>query len=86
MYKQRSNKVSKIMNYISQNIIEALRTKGLDEAYLADKTNRLKDLTKDESLVWACQYLDDEALAIFGERLGVNAKDLRTVGIVFSQI
>lgn len=74
------------MNYIAQNIIEALRAKGLDEAYLYDKAERLKGQNKDESLVWACQYLDDEALAIFGERLGVTAKDLRTVGIVFSKI
>ncbi|KAA8734885.1 hypothetical protein F4V57_03765 [Acinetobacter qingfengensis] len=75
------------LNYVAHLIIESFRENGLDEPYIAEKTQQfLSHQSKGDSLYWACNFLDRKNLATFAEKLGVTVDMLRVTAKVLSKI
>lgn len=75
------------LNYVAHLIIESFRENGLDEPYIADKAHQfLQHENKEQSLAWACNYLDRKNLATFAEKLEVTVDMLRVTAKVLSKI
>lgn len=75
------------LNFVAYTIICAFKETGLDEAYIQEKTNMfLQHHNKEQSLAWACNYLDNKNLKIFALKLGVTTEMLRITAKVLSKI
>lgn len=75
------------LDHVAHKIILSFQESGLDEAYIADKVNRLhKNKNKYESLDWACHNLDSVNLPIFANKLGISLDDAKTLSRVFKKV
>ena len=75
------------LNYVANLIIETFTENGLDAPYISDKTQQfLNHHSKDESLQWACNFLDQRNLTTFARKLGFSVEMLQVTGKVLSKI
>jgi len=75
------------LNFVAYTIVCTFKDAGLDTAYIQEKTHQfVQHNSKEESLKWACNYLDAKNLKIFATKLGVTTEMLHITAKVMSKI
>lgn len=77
----------KQLNYVANLIVEAFQASGLDAVYIDEKKQMfLRHDSKEQTLAWACNYLDDKNTEFFCQKLGITTAMLRVTAHVLSKI
>ena len=76
------------LNYVAYHIIEVLQERGLDDAYINEKIDRLTEFSsnKASTLHWASNQLDSANFKLLLDKLNLDEDQVRIFCLVMNKL